>query len=138
MVRWPGFTKPVIMKVNTGDGAVLTTIREAAILEDLQGRRGAPHLISVIPELGMMVMEDCGRSTLLKMIKKPPIILSDAEWLQILKLVAIRLNEVHCAGYVHTDLDAGKFMIRLDRNQWSDVHLIDYGLSMPSGGRHRH
>ena len=81
----------------------------------------------------MMVMEDCGRSTLLKMIKKPPIILSDAEWLQILKLVAIRLNEVHCVGYVHTDLNAGNIMIRLDHDQWSDVHLIDYGLSMPSG-----
>ena len=101
-------------------------------------KRTSPYCISGILELGMMVMEDCGRNTLLNMIKKPPIILSDAEWLQILKLVAIRLNEVHCAGYVHTDLDAGNIMIRLDRNQWSDVHLIDYGLSMPSGGRHRH
>ena len=44
------------MKVNTGDSAMPYTIREAAILEDLQGRGGAPHLISVIPELGMMVM----------------------------------------------------------------------------------
>ena len=121
------------MKVNTGDSAVLTTIREAAILEDLQGRGGAPHLISVIPELGMIVMEDCGRNTLLKMIKKPPIILGDAEWLQIFKLVAIRLNEVHCAGYVHTDLNAGNIMIRLDHDQWSDVHLIDYGISVLSG-----
>ena len=105
------------MKVNTGDSAMPYTIREAAILEDLQGRGGAPHLISVIPELGMMVMEDCGRNTLLKMIKKPPINLSDAEWLQVLKLIAIRLNEVHCAGYVHTDLNAGNIMIILDHDQ---------------------
>ena len=96
-------------------------------------KRTSPYCISGILELGMMVMEDCGRNTLLNMIKKPPIILSDAEWLQILKLVAIRLNEVHCAGYVHTDLNAGNIMIRLDHDQWSDVHLIDYGISVLSG-----
>ena len=68
LVQWPDYTDPVIMKVNTDENALKTTIGEAAILEDLQGRAGAPRLIAVIPEFGVIVMEDSGRTTLSDML----------------------------------------------------------------------
>lgn len=61
VLKWPGLGKLVVCKRNfLGFGAVDMTLREAAILAKLDGKAGAPRLISVLPSLRVIIMEYCG------------------------------------------------------------------------------
>ena len=136
-VQWPGFNKPKIMKVNTRSNALETTIREATILEELHGRAGAPNLSAVIPEYGVIVIEDLGRISLLSLLQSNDRSLNDNTWRDILYGVAFKLQQLHIAGYVHSELKPNHVMIRFDEDGDLHVQLIDFSLSVGKGARSR-
>ena len=79
-------------------------------------------------------MEYSGRTTLSDMLMDQDISrLSDADWLKILLAMASRLDELHRAGYVHTDFKPSNVIITLDPQHGHDAHIIDFGISVRSG-----
>ena len=79
-------------------------------------------------------MEDSGPTTLEHLLNSK-YITTDTEWLRVLLVMAQRMDELHRAGYVHTDFHKGNAIVKLDPDQEPDVHVIDFGLTVRTGER---
>lgn len=131
LVRPPNGEEPVVAKVNSHARVMR---REASFLAHLDGRGGAPRLINVSPERDdLIVMEYCEGDTLMRLLLQKSF--RDTEWLQMLRAIAERLDELHQAGIVHTDFKMDNCIIATkvgedDDNQRAfDARIIDFGIS---------
>lgn len=70
------------------------TLREAAILAMLDGRGGAPRLISVLPSLNVIIMEYCGYYDLWSVVARCRK-LQDIFYIRLLEDLCIKLREMH-------------------------------------------
>lgn len=133
LLRWPGHDQPVICKRNKVSlGAVDMTLREAAILAELDGRGGAPRLVSVLPGLRVIIMEYCGPCTLRSLLRRRRG-LQDVFYIRVLEDVCMKLREIHQAGIVHCDLTIANVMVTVDAEGNPCARLIDFGLSAMAG-----
>ncbi|XP_063597270.1 casein kinase I-like [Penaeus indicus] len=125
--------RDVIVKVNCCKGKVAVTYHEAAILAYLNGRGGAPKLISTTFRKGLLVMEYIKGITLEKLINCNEV--NGAQWLSVLCAIAKRIQEIHQAGIIHSDFKADNCLITFDEEGNPDAHIIDFGLSTKIGQR---
>ncbi|XP_047492031.1 casein kinase I-like [Penaeus chinensis] len=125
--------RDVIVKVNCCKGKVAVTYHEAAILAYLNGRGGAPKLISTTFRKGLLVMEYIKGITVEKLIKCNE--MNGSQWLSVLCAIAKRIQEIHQAGIIHSDFKPDNCLITFDEEGNPDAHIIDFGLSTKIGQR---
>lgn len=96
--------------------------REAAVLALLDGRAGAPRLLTVSQRV--LAMEFHTDVTLKDMLRDKK--MSDLQYMLLLEDVAKKLRELHSLGFVHGKLRSRDIFITFDRRGGVNAHLVNF------------
>lgn len=106
-------------------------LREALLLQRLNGAGGSPTVLAVASDVPVMVMSLChGHS--LSLLMKHPWKWTMVQWLKMFKGVAERLQEIHQQNIIHNDIKADTILIETAREQLG-VSILDFSNSLMRG-----
>ncbi|KAK8747974.1 hypothetical protein OTU49_016249 [Cherax quadricarinatus] len=133
----PGHDTPVVLK-NIFDPNTRETdcLREAQILEKLNGAGGAPRLLGLSPEIGCYFMSFLGLMDLETLSHNQETgreKLDDLFWLKAIESIIKNLINIHKKCIVHLDLKQNNVMVDRTDPKCPKTSIIDFGLSTRPG-----
>ncbi|XP_042872090.1 sperm motility kinase 3A-like [Penaeus japonicus] len=109
--------------------------KERKNMEKLAGAGGAPLALAYCPQTPALVMSYCGKRDLFDLLTRDSS-LEDRDYLGVALKVTKAIQEIHEAGMVHSDLKLDNVVVETSKKgEVQSVHIIDFGLSVPVGGR---
>ncbi|XP_042858669.1 casein kinase I-like [Penaeus japonicus] len=101
------------------------------------GAGGAPQVLAFCPETPAFLMTSCGAKDLIHVVEKGHF-LGDSDLITIALKLTEAVQEIHNMGVVHCDLKPDNVLVRMDdKGRPQTVHIIDFGLARPVGGKHK-
>nr|XP_027224520.1 uncharacterized protein LOC113816660 [Penaeus vannamei] len=98
---------------------------EVQTLVQLDGLGGAPRVATICEDYPGFIMDYCGGGTLQSMLKDAAPV---GAVLRAVHDLALRLEEIHRAGYAHNDLKVDNVMVETGADGRVRARLIDLGL----------
>ncbi|XP_047472904.1 casein kinase I-like [Penaeus chinensis] len=110
---------------------------EREMMEKVAGAGGAPRVLAFCPETPALVMTFCGGKDLIDIVEKR-LFRDERDLLTIALQLTQAVQELHQKGVVHCDLKPDNVVVEMDGEERPQtVHVIDFGLARPLGGKQR-
>ncbi|XP_063614848.1 casein kinase I-like [Penaeus indicus] len=125
------------LKIGLEEGLRRSFENERRMMEQAAGAGGAPRVLAFCPETPALVMTFCGALDLIDVVEKR-LFRHERDLLAIALQLTQAVQELHQKGVVHCDLKPDNVVVEMDgEGRPQAVHVIDFGLARPFGGKHR-
>ncbi|XP_063586893.1 casein kinase I-like [Penaeus indicus] len=124
------------LKIGQTASALPSFENERKMMELIAGAGGAPRVLAFCPKIPALIMTFCGAKDLVDVVEKRRF-RDERDLLTIALQLTQAVQELHQKGVVHCDLKPNNVVVEMDdEGRPQTVHVIDFGLARPIGGKH--